>query len=179
MKRCTKCKKRKGKAEFHKDSSSKDGLSCWCKKCVHDYNRRSYRKKKGGRVRRLLKYEQRHRIVDGIKEKRCSRCRKWRAEADFTKDPRYKGGRVCQCKKCVWDHKRSYYGYSKKHLTYEQRHRVVGRVKQKRCGKCKKWKPESQFYKRREQIDGLAVRCKPCSDIATNKAHKKRLAANK
>ena len=115
MKQCTKCKKRKGKAEFHKDSSSKDGLSHSCKKCVRDYDRRKYRKKKGGHVRR--------------------------------------------------------------YLSYEQRHRVVGRVKQKRCGKCKKWKAESEFYKMRQQKDGLAPRCKKCSNKLTNKARKRRLAA--
>jgi hypothetical protein len=49
-------------------------------------------------------------------------------------------------------------------------------VKQKRCGKCKKWKAESEFYKKSSHKDGLAVWCKPCSDKATNKARERRMA---
>jgi hypothetical protein len=58
------------------------------------------------------------------------------------------------------------YGYSRKYLSYEQRHRVVGGVKQKRCGKCRKWKAESEFYKKSAYKDGLTVWCKSCSDKA-------------
>jgi hypothetical protein len=47
-------------------------------------------------------------------------------------------------------------------------------VKQKRCSKCKRWKAESDFYKRRRHKDGLAVWCKECSDKATNKCHRRR-----
>ncbi len=68
MKRCSKCKKSKDESEFHKDSSSKDGRSLWCKNCVRDHGRIKYRRKKGGHVRRHLRYEESHRIVGGIKE---------------------------------------------------------------------------------------------------------------
>ncbi len=176
MKRCGRCKKLKDEAEFNKDSYSKDGLRYWCRKCVRDYDRRKYRKKKGGHVKRYFRYEESHRIVSGIKEKRCSCCRKWRAGTDFRKDPCHKDGLAHHCKKCEREHSRTYYGYSGKYLSYEQRHRVVGRVKQKRCSKCKKWKAVSEFYKKSALKDGLAAWCKPCSDKATNKAHKRRLA---
>jgi hypothetical protein len=49
-------------------------------------------------------------------------------------------------------------------------------VKQKRCCKCKKWKAECEFYKMRMHKDGLAARCKECSNKATNEARKRRLA---
>jgi hypothetical protein len=115
MKRCSKCKCWKDESAFGKDRSKKDGLSRWCKDCDRAYWRKKYRKNKGGRVRRYLKYKQRHRVVGGVKEKRC----------------------------CT----------------------------------CGKWKPQSGFYKMRRHKDGLAARCKRCSDKATNKARKRRLAA--
>jgi hypothetical protein len=49
-------------------------------------------------------------------------------------------------------------------------------VKQKQCGRCKKWKGESRFYKHRRHIDGLAVWCKECSNKATNKCRRLRSA---
>ena len=36
-KRCTKCKKRKKIRQFNADSSRKDGLQCWCIKCLRSY----------------------------------------------------------------------------------------------------------------------------------------------
>ena len=38
----------------------------------------------------------------------------------------------------------------KKYLGYEERHRWVGKVREKRCSKCRKWKAESDFYKNRK-----------------------------
>ncbi len=41
MKICTKCGLAKDESEFHRQTTSKDGLKCWCKKCskkiAHDY----------------------------------------------------------------------------------------------------------------------------------------------
>ena len=108
--------------------------------------------------------------------KRCGRCKKSKDEAKFYKNLSRKDGLNCWCKKCRREYNRNYYGRSKRYLSYEQRHRVVGRVKQKRCSKCQRWKAVSKFYKMRQQKDGLAAWCKPCSDKATNKAHKQRLA---
>jgi len=63
----------------------------------------------------------------------------------------------------------------KKYLRYDERHRFVKGVKQKRCGKCRKWKVESDFYKKRRHKDGLAAWCKECSNKATNESRKKRM----
>ena len=42
----------------------------------------------------------------------------------------------------------------------------------KRCGKCKKLKAASEFYKRRAKMDGLRSACKSCNNEARN-AHRK------
>ncbi len=108
--------------------------------------------------------------------KRCSKCKKSKDEAEFHNDSSKKDGLNPWCKKCMREYNHKYYGWSKRYLSYEQRHRVVGRVKQKRCSKCRKWKAESEFCKKSARKDGLRVWCKPCSGKATNKARERRLA---
>ncbi|MFC1738560.1 hypothetical protein ACFL1G_05875 [Planctomycetota bacterium] len=108
--------------------------------------------------------------------KQCRKCKKLKDESEFYKNNRSKDGLRAWCKKCNREYDRKYHGRLKKYLIYEERHRVVGSVKQKKCHKCKKWKTESDFYKRRRHKDGLAACCKECADKATNKARKQRLA---
>jgi len=112
--------------------------------------------------------------------KRCTKCKKWKDESKFGKKPGTRSGVYSWCKDCVRAYMRERYKKEgkglKQYYRYEECHRVVDGVKQKRCRRCKSWKAESDFYKRRSNKDGLAVWCKECSDKATNKARKKRLA---
>ncbi len=179
MKLCTKCKKLKSKSEYSKNRKNKDGLRYWCKKCEREYKRRYYRKNRET-VKKYLRYEERHRIVNRVKQKRCAKCKKWKDEIQFSKDSKNKDGLGYDCKDCVRAYIRERYKKEGKGLKtyyrYEECHRVVDGVKQKRCRRCKSWKTESDFYKRRSNKDGLAVWCKECANKATNKARKKRLA---
>ena len=54
MKKCAKCQETKPKTEYHKNSTTEDGLTNYCKPCKNDYNKR-YR---GNRphVDRMRKY---------------------------------------------------------------------------------------------------------------------------
>ncbi len=99
MKQCSKCKKWKDESEFSVHKSHKDGLRYWCKNCVHDYARKRYRKNRKA-LKIYYRYEERHRTVDGVKEKRCRRCRKWKAESAFYKKRRHKDGLAVWCKEC-------------------------------------------------------------------------------
>ncbi len=112
--------------------------------------------------------------------KRCTKCKKWKDESEFGKQPKSKDGLRYWCKNCVRESARRYYkkdgGRVKRYYRYEERHRVVGGVKEKRCRRCKKWKAESEFYKRHRHKDGLAVWCKECSDKAVIKSRKRRPA---
>ena len=108
--------------------------------------------------------------------KQCSKCKKRKQESEFYKRTHSKDGLRGWCKKCVREYSRMRLGHLKKYLIYEERHRVLGSVKQKKCSKCKKWKAESDFYKKRKHKDGLAVNCKKCADKASNKSRKQRLA---
>ncbi len=178
MKQCTKCKKWKEESEFHKDCKSKDGLAYWCKKCYREYNHRRYMRIRGP-VKKHFRYEESHRTIDGVKQKRCTKCKKWKDESKFGKDRYGKDGLGHDCKDCVRAYKRERYKEEGKGLKtyyrYEECHRVVDGVKQKRCRRCKRWKAESDFYKLRSNKEGLSFWCKECANKAASKARKKRL----
>lgn len=44
MKKCSKCLYEKEVIEFNKSNKYKDGLSCWCKNCQSDYQKKYYEK---------------------------------------------------------------------------------------------------------------------------------------
>jgi hypothetical protein len=116
----------------------------------------------------------------GGKMKQCSKCKKKKDESKFSKDRYRKEGLRYLCKDCDRAYrlkrcKKEGKGL-KKYYRYEECHRVVDRVKQKRCRRCKRWKAENQYYKYSKPKDGLAVWCKECANKATNKARNKRLA---
>ena len=100
MKRCRRCKKLKDKSEFSKQSSRTDGLRCWCKKCECDCKHEYYRRNRKS-VKKYNSYEEIHRVVDGVKEKWCRRCRKWKALIDYHKNVAAKDRLCLRCKECT------------------------------------------------------------------------------
>ncbi len=100
MKRCARCKEQQTESEFGKKRQSKDGLKSWCKKCECEYGCERYRRNRGD-VKKYYVYEQSHRVVGGVKEKRCRKCRKWKAESRFYKQSKHKDGLANRCKECA------------------------------------------------------------------------------
>ena len=81
-KRCTKCGKLKDRGEFGKAKLHKDGLRYWCNFCEQQYQRAYYLRTRKV-TRRNFKYEESHRVFGGVKQKRCRKCRRWKAEREF------------------------------------------------------------------------------------------------
>jgi len=109
--------------------------------------------------------------------KQCTKCKKWKDESEFSKNRNNnKDGLRYWCKKCMRKFRGKGDGPVKRYYSYEETHRTVSNVKQKRCRRCKSWKTESEFYKDRLRKDGLQFWCKACLNKATYKARKKRLA---
>ena len=48
-KKCTHCSKRRKVENFHRDKTTKDALSTWCKTCTREYDR-AYRERKWAEV---------------------------------------------------------------------------------------------------------------------------------
>ena len=176
QKLCTKCETWKGKSEFRKDRARKDGLGRLCRECDRAYERASYRKDKK-HVKELLRYEESHRTVRGVKQKLCCGCKQWKKGSLFHKNRRSKDGLQWRCKECECKHARKRYDRirraGRKNLRYEDRHRIVNGIREKLCRKCSEWKAESEFYKNKSSRDGLGSRCKKCSCKATSKSRKK------
>ena len=109
----------------------------------------------------------------------CTKCMQMKDTSEFGKNRTRSDGLRAWCKDCECKYARKYYKKNrdtvKKYNNYDSLHRVIEGVRQKLCGKCKKWKAESDFYKRCSNKDGLAVYCKECSNKATNQARKRRL----
>ena len=176
-KRCSKCRNYKDFSDFGKNRNAKDGLRYKCKECEQLYSRKYYRVNKQS-VRKRYSYNESHRLVKGVEQKRCPKCKKWKDYGDFAVNPDSKDGLRCQCKEC----ERKYsYKYSRRdgkpHRSYRYvRHRVRNGVKEKRCSKCTKWKAEDQFYRCHRCKDGLASQCKECNWKAVQKSRKRRAA---
>ena len=172
LKRCTKCKSWKEESEFNKDRARKDGLKIYCKGCNNSYALKRRRKIKKA-VRDYLRYEDRHRVIRGFKEKLCSHCKQWKYYSDFYKNSRSKDGLTLWCKECEnkrTGHKRK---GAKRYLRFEDSHRAVDGIKQKFCRKCGTWNKESEFYRNKSANDGLNHQCKKCSYKAAKKVSEK------
>lgn len=57
-------------------------MKIWCKACGTAYVGGLC----GKNIRQYLRFEQRHRIVNGVKQKLRSGCKQWKDESDFYRD---------------------------------------------------------------------------------------------
>ncbi len=116
LKCCTKCKKWKDESKFGKKRCSKDRLSFACKKCRRVYAREHNNKKRKGLKKKYYIYDECHRVVDGVKQKLCKMCMKWKAEDDFYKERKNKDGLRFVCTECMLTYAREYYNKDGKDL---------------------------------------------------------------
>jgi len=134
-------------------------------------------------AKRRYSYEESHRTVNGVKQKRCTKCKEWKSESEFGKLRRSKDGLRWWCFECRNERRQRYYDPHRKttrrNYKYEQSHRVVDGVRQKRCSKCKRWKAESKFHRVQGRKDGLATCCKKCASKASMESYRKRRSAVK
>jgi hypothetical protein len=98
QKLCSCCEEWKGENSFYKQRGKRDGLSDRCKECLNTRARERYQPKEG----RYLRYEERHRTINGVRKKLCRKCRKWKKDSEFYKDRSEKDGLSKQCKKCTY-----------------------------------------------------------------------------
>lgn len=101
QKLCSHCRKWKEGNGFYKNRKSRDGLSSRCKECSKTLARERYLTTRK-RMRDYLRYEERHRTVNGIREKLCRKCEQWKKESDFYNNRSAKDGLDNQCKECKY-----------------------------------------------------------------------------
>ena len=115
QKLCPRCKKWKSETQYHKQSKTNDRLRSWCKDCELEYKRERNRKMGKG-LKTLRRYEECHRVVGGVKQKLCRRCKRWKAESDFYKEHRYNDGLRYYCIECMLAYAREHYNKEGKGL---------------------------------------------------------------
>src|SRR6266705_3610496 len=94
--------------------------------------------------------------MDSIPQKRCTRCEQPKPTTDFHRNKTNPDGLQNHCKECRKDEK-----YRPRQIDLEHRG-------QKKCPKCKEWKPATTefFYARRGRRAGLDAHCKVCRATA-------------
>ena len=118
QKLCCSCNKWKDESHYYRHRRLKDGLSLKCKDCGRKRHARKRLEQKKKGARRYLRYEDRHRVVKGAKEKLCSKCRKWKKESEYYKHRSNKDGLMGRCKAC---------SYIPVHKSREKRPKPTGR----------------------------------------------------
>lgn len=98
---CCRCKQWKYESHFSRNCRTKDGLSFRCKECERKHARQRFEQQRVG-ARRNLRYEDRHRVVNGVKEKFCRKCSKWKTESEFYRNRSARDGLNDRCKKCSY-----------------------------------------------------------------------------
>lgn len=113
-KTCVRCKKDLPTTDFYKQAKTKDGLSCYCKKCsyeinkkyqhehpekIREYNRKSWNKcREAKRKYETIRVDKRHDFLDTLKTPcvKCGETRVWCIEFHH-KDPNEKSFGIGTC----------------------------------------------------------------------------------
>lgn len=107
---CTGCKELKDEGAFRRQAARTDGLRCWCIECEREYGRQRRRTAEQAKTARKkdLRPQDRHRVVKGLREKRCRTCKRWKPEDRFARDHRNRDGLDGRCKQCKAQAERQY-----------------------------------------------------------------------
>jgi hypothetical protein len=54
-------------------------------------------------IRKKYRYDELYRVVSGVREKLCHKCKIWKNETEFYKNSAKKDGLTGQCKKCLYE----------------------------------------------------------------------------
>lgn len=94
-KHCKKCDNAKTLDTFAKDKRGFGGATAECKEC-----RAAYLRKKRGSKTESYRPSVSIEVIDGVEGKECSKCKVWKAFAEYTKHHIGLGGRESVCKEC-------------------------------------------------------------------------------
>lgn len=157
-KKCHRCHQVKPISEFSKYIGSKDGFDRLCKECKAEKQKEHITKWK----------KIRHYWINFPKEKECKSCHKIKPISEFVKDKHRKDGFHHICKECK--------GKLHQGLVYkweQERSQRTDLPDEKKCAKCNRVLPVSQFTKSINSKDGFENYCRECQ-FQRRKENKKR-----
>ena len=100
---CPKCETWKVEREFSKDRSNRDGLCIRCRDCARVHAQARYKKStKKKKVIVYLRFKDRHRVVNRVKQKLCTKCGKWKKQIEYYKSCAERDGLMSRCKECLY-----------------------------------------------------------------------------
>lgn len=188
LKECLKCHRLLNESNFNKNKAKKDGLTIYCKDCIKDYYEQNKNKQhkivktkicsKCNRLLSVDKFSRRSASPDGLQplckscqsiidkqrvkkqklninitEKYCSFCGKTLNIDQFDKSSYNSDGYQSMCKTCR-------YNYKQKLINREK---YIHKSGYKKCTKCNRLLPVSEFTNCSYSYDGLNSNCKDCS----------------
>ena len=101
---CTTCYTWKDQREFNIDRSGKDGLDMRCRDCARLHAQELYRKAtRKKKVTVYIRFKDRHRTVNRVKQKLCTKCGEWKELNEYYKNSAQRDGLMGKCKKCTYN----------------------------------------------------------------------------
>ena len=97
----------------------------------------------------------RHRVIDGVNQKKCKRCQQWLPLSQFYRDSKSIDGLFSYCKVCSKENQKDY-----REKVEKRRAKVATGTKV--CSKCGRVLPISEFSRHRSTKDGYQPHCKAC-----------------
>lgn len=170
-KKCCRCKEIKNRSEFHKRSSSKDGLLNHCKDCQKKIKAAYYKKHIKNKPKVYIDYDKL-----SISEKKCAKCNKTKDVRKFSRDgyvTKDNHGLRIYCKKCDLEKRKKLEKKSKKFVYYIESGEIVT---EKKCNTCKESKPFHNFHRNWTGKYNKAGSCKSCRSIKANDDYAKNTA---
>lgn len=170
MKSCSRCKNNKSAEDFYRNSSSKDGLSHWCKLCTKE-TLASRKKALKLRTPQEIKLSGIKLHPDGLKN--CSQCGTDRPLVDFCKSSDRADGLNYICRQCSLSNRvrsgaKSKGSYSKRRdrspLEVEFDRLRLRPNGNKVCEECRELKLLQKFHNHKGNPDGLMRICKECNN---------------
>jgi hypothetical protein len=110
QKYCIKCHEWKFVRKFSKDPSTKDGLDMRCKDCAKVHAQellmratRKRRKRRERKVTAYIRFKDRHRTVNRVKQKLCTACGQWKELNEYYKNSASRDGLMGRCRECAYN----------------------------------------------------------------------------
>lgn len=150
---CGRCRRRKNDSNFHRQSSSPDGLQAWCRECMLE-------------AKRLRRQRTRQPVpLTGPDEKWCRSCVTIKPRTAFGPQAATSDGLQVYCKAC----------FASRYRRRRDAEGLLSRpaeipVDHKFCRSCRQVLPLSDWARRQKSTDGYDSRCRSCA-TARNRAY--------
>lgn len=178
-KKCSDCERILPVGQFSKRKQSKDGLAYKCKSCQsifhekwresrtpkpHDIIIETYGAGIAPRSAATRSSTEFRCVRTFVFQKKCKQCKEEKPSAHFYTDKYTKDGKSPYCRECRVDQGAQLAARRKVGEARRGHGRSIIQDGEKRCPRCKSFKPFAEFYRAKSSKTGLMCQCKKCHD---------------